>query len=382
MSRPYDWLIVGAGFTGAVVAERLARGLDQRVLLIDRRDHVGGNAHDRRDDAGRLIHPYGPHVFHTNSARIFDYLSRFTAWRPYEHRVQAMIDGQAVPLPFNLQSLRLLFPQATAARLSRRLIAAFGADARPTIHDLRSAADDADLRFVADYVFDKVFAAYSAKQWGVAVGDLDPSVLGRVPVVIGQDDRYFTDRFQAMPRDGYAALFARMLDHPNIHVSLNTPMSQVQPKTWTRMVYCGPLDDYFESAAGALPYRSVRFEHRSVDVKDGLPVGTVNYPQAPGFTRITDFRHLTGERGPTTATVTEYPTAHRPGENEPYYPVLSEASHALADRYKAMARSLEGQVWFAGRLADFRYYNMDQAVGRALSLVDKALAPAISRMAA
>ena len=382
MSRRYDWLVVGAGFTGAVVAERLARGLDQRVLVIDRRDHVGGNAHDRRDAGGRLIHPYGPHVFHTNSDRIFDYLSRFTAWRPYEHRVQGWIDGRLVPLPFNLTSLRMLFPETTAARLSERLVRAFGRDARPTIHDLRAAGDDPDLRRIADYVFDKVFASYSARQWGVPVADLDPAILARVPVVVGEDDRYFTDRHQAMPRDGYSALFARLLDHPNIHVSLNTAMAEVQPTAWDRMVYCGPLDDYFGRSAGALPYRSVRFAHRAVDVRDGLPVGTVNHPQAPDFTRVTDFRHLTREAGATTALVTEYPMAHVPSVTEPHYPVLSEASGRLADEYRTMGRSLAGRVWFAGRLADFRYYNMDQAVGRALSLVEKTLAPAVMGAAA
>lgn len=382
MSRRYDWLIVGAGFTGAVVAERLARGLDQTVLVIDRRDHVGGNAHDRRDDGGRLIHPYGPHVFHTNSGRIFDYLSQFTAWRPYFHRVRGHVDGRLVPVPFNLDSMRLLFPERMAERLSDTLIQRFGFGARPSIHDLKQAADDADLKVLADYVFDKLFANYTAKQWDVAADALDASVLARVPLAISRDDRYFTDRYQAMPREGYGALFERLLDHPNIHVSLNTDMDQVEAQTWERMVYCGALDDYFGRSAGALPYRSVRFEHQVVDVEDGLPVGTVNYPNEFDFTRITDFRHLTGERGAMTATVTEYPVAHEVGVNAPYYPVLSEASRGLAAQYRAMAATLAGKVWFAGRLADFQYYNMDQAVGRALSLVEKSLAPAVARMAA
>ena len=354
MSRRYDWLIVGAGFTGAVVAERLARGLDQTVLLIDRRDHVGGNAHDRRDEGGRLIHPYGPHVFHTNSGRIFDYLSQFTAWRPYFHRVRGHVDGRLVPVPFNLDSMRLLCPERMAERLSETLVQRFGFGARPSIHDLRQAADDADLRFLADYVFDKLFANYTAKQWGVAADVLDASVLARVPVAISRDDRYFVDRYQAMPRDGYGALFDRLLDHPNIHVSLNTGMDQIEAQTWDRMVYCGALDDYFGRSAGALPYRSVRFEHQVVDVEDGLPVGTVNYPNEFDFTRITDFRHLTGERGAMTATVTEYPVAHEVGVNQPHYPVLSEASRGLAAQYRAMAATLAGKVWFAGRLADFQ----------------------------
>ncbi|WP_242076841.1 UDP-galactopyranose mutase [Brevundimonas diminuta] len=382
MSRRYDWLIVGAGFTGAVVAERLARGLDQSVLVIDRRDHVGGNAHDRRDAGGRLIHPYGPHVFHTNSARIFAYLSQFTAWRPYAHRVQGQVDGRRVPLPFNLDSIETLFPAAIAERMTQALVQRFGFGARPSIHDLRQAGDDPDLRRLGDYVFDKVFAGYTAKQWDLPVEALDASVTARVPIAVSRDDRYFIDRYQAMPRDGYGALFERMLDHPNITVSLNTPMDQVGAGSWDRMVYCGALDDYFGRSVGALPYRSVRFDHQVVDVEDGLPVGTVNYPNDFDFTRITDFRHLTGEHGPTTATVTEYPMVYEAGVNDPYYPILTEASRALAGEYRAMAATLAGKVWFAGRLADFQYYNMDQAVGRALSLVEKSLAPAIARIAA
>ncbi len=380
-SARYDWLVVGAGFTGATVAERLARELDQTVLVIDRRDHPGGNAHDRRDEGGRLIHPYGPHIFHTNSRRIFDHLGRFTDWRPYFHRVRGHVDGRLVPVPFNLDSLGLLFPAGMAERLSERLIQTFGFGARPSIATLMQDAADGDLRFLGDYVFDKVFAHYTRKQWGLEPEALDPSVTGRVPVAISRDDRYFTDRYQAMPADGYAALFQRMLDHPNIHLSLNTEMADVAPGRFGRMVYCGALDDYFGRSEGDLPYRSLRFEHRAVAVEDGLPVGTVNYPNEFDFTRITDFRHLTGERAGTTALLTEYPIAHAPGVNEPFYPIPTEASRVLADRYRAMARALEGQVWFAGRLADYRYYNMDQAVGRGLSLVEKVLAPAILKAA-
>jgi len=382
MSRRYDWLIVGAGFTGAVVAEQLARNLDQRVLVIDRRDHVGGNAHDRRDEAGHLIHPHGPHVFHTNSARIFAYLSQFTEWRPYFHRVRAHVDGQFAPLPFNLASIGLLFPRAMAERLTERLIATFGFGARPTIDDLRRSAGDADVAFLADYVFERVFLNYTTKHWGVAPDALDPAVTARVPVIVSRDDRYFADRYQAMPRDGYAALFQRLLDHPNIHVSLNTDLGQVPQRQFDRMVYCGALDEYFGRSAGTLPYRSVRFEHRVEDAEQGQPVGTINYPNEFDFTRVTDFRHLTGERGATTATVTEYPIPYEAGINEPYYPIPSPTTRALAAQYRAMAASLQGKTWFAGRLADYRYYNMDQAVGRALSLVEKSLAPAILKAAA
>lgn len=382
MPRRYDWLIVGAGFTGAVVAEQLARTLDQRVLVIDRRDHIGGNAHDRRDEAGHLIHPYGPHVFHTNSARIFAYLSQFTEWRPYFHRVRAHVDGQFAPLPFNLDSIGLLFPRAMAERLAERLIATFGFGGRPTVDDLRRSAGDADVAFLADYVFERVFLNYTTKHWGVGPDALDPAVTARVPVIVSRDDRYFADRYQAMPRDGYAALFQRLLDHPNIHVSLNTDLGQIPQRQFDRMVYCGALDEYFGCSAGTLPYRSVRFEHRVKDAKQGQPVGTINYPNEFDFTRVTDFRHLTGERGKTMATVTEYPVPYEAGINEPYYPIPSPTTRDLAAQYRAMAAALQGKTWFAGRLADYRYYNMDQAVGRALSLVEKSLAPAILKAAA
>ena len=382
MSRRYDWLIVGAGFTGAVAAERLARGLDQRVLVIDRRDHIGGNAHDRLNAAGHLIHPYGPHIFHTNSQRIFEYLGRFTDWRPYFHHVRAHVDGQFIPLPFNLNAVQMLFPPGMAERLSERLIATFGFGARPTIDDLRQAAAEADLTFLADYVFDRVFLHYTTKQWGLTPDALDASVTARAPLAINRDDRYFADRYQAMPGDGYTALFERMLDHPNIHVSLNTALSEVSPSAFDRMVYCGALDEYFDCSAGALPYRSLRFDHRVIDAEEGQPVGTINYPNAFDFTRVTEFRHLTAQRGQTTATVTEYPCAYEPGVNEPYYPIPSPTTRERAGAYRAMAASLEGKVWFAGRLADYRYYNMDQAVGRALSLVEKSLAPAILKAAA
>lgn len=382
MPQRYDWLIVGAGFTGATAARRLAEDFGQTVLLIDRRSHLGGNAWDRRDEAGHLVHAYGPHIFHTNSPRIFAFLSRFTEWRPYFHRVLAHVDGQLVPVPFNLDSMAAVFPTRMAERLSEKLIARFGFGARPSIDTLRREADDADLKFLADYVHDRVFVNYTTKQWGVEPDALDTSVTARVPVVVSRDDRYFADRYQAMPCDGYAALFQRMVDHPNIHVSLETEHSQVQAARYDRMIYCGPLDEYFGSPVGALPYRSLRFEHQVVDAEDGQPVGTVNYPNEFDFTRVTDFRHLTGERAATTALLTEYPMAHQPGVTEPYYPVPSPDSRALAGAYRQMAQALAGRVWFAGRLADYQYYNMDQAVGRGLSLVDKELVPALAGTAA
>lgn len=377
MSRRYDWLIVGAGFTGAVVAERLARELDQRVLVIDQRPHIAGNAYDRRDEAGNLIHLYGPHIFHTNAKRVFDYLSAFTGWRPYFHHVLGHIDGRLVPVPFNLNSIAALFPQGMAERVTDKLVAYAGFGAKVPILKLREETGDADLAFLADYVFDKVFLNYTTKQWGCPPDSLDPSVTARVPIVVSRDDRYFQDRYQAMPNEGYTAMFQRLLDHPNINVSLDTEYTHVEPGLYDRMIFTGPVDEYFDYSAGALPYRSLRFQFEIQGGAQAQPCGTVNYPNEFDFTRITDFSHLTGERRTATSLVAEYPQAHVPGKTDPYYPIPSPETKGLLAPYRAMAAELAGKVWFAGRLGDYAYYNMDQACARGLALFEKELLPAV-----
>lgn len=379
----YDWIVVGAGFTGAVVAERLANTYGQRVLVIDRRDHLGGNAYDERNDAGDLIHRYGPHIFHTNSQRVFHYLSQFTAWRPYFHRVLAHVDGMFAPVPFNLNSIDQLFPANMAQRLSDKLVETYGYGAKPTILKLRAEAPDDELKFLAEFVYDKVFVNYTTKQWGRPPEALDPSVTARVPVVISRDDRYFQDIYQAMPQEGYAVMFERMLSHPNIDIELGVDFRHVPPGRYNRVVYCGALDEYFDYSRGSLPYRSLRFEFETQARADAAqPVGTMNYPNEFDFTRTTDFSHLTGERRQTVTRVTEYPQAYEPGVNDAYYPVPSPEAKAMLAPYRAMAEELSGKVWFAGRLGDYQYYNMDQAAARGLSLVEKELAPAMGRAAA
>ena len=375
MRQQPEWIIVGAGFTGAVLAERIASQLDEHVLIIDRRDHIGGNAHDEFDDQGLLVHRYGPHIFHTNAPRIWDYLSRFTDWRPYEHRVLGSIDGQLVPIPFNLNSLAALFPRR-AAELERRLVHQFGEGARVPILDLRESAHS-DLKALAEYVYENVFLGYTLKQWGLTPQELDPGVTARVPVVISRDDRYFDDLYQAMPLDGYAPLFARLLEHPNIEVLLGTSFSEVQGSVrGRRVIYTGPIDEYFNYEYGHLPYRSLRFEFLTIDEEYHQPVGTVNYPNDHAYTRITEQKHITGQAHQRTTLVTEYPRRHVANETEPYYPIPRAENRALYARYAEAASELpRGSVFFAGRLADYRYYNMDQAVGRALSLFDKVIAP-------
>jgi UDP-galactopyranose mutase len=369
-----QWLIVGAGFTGAVLAERLATVLGQSVLVIDRRDHIAGNAYDRFDEAGLRFHKYGPHIFHTNSKKVWDYLSQFTAWRPYYHHVLAMVEGKMVPVPFNLNSIAALFPSFMAENLTRRLIANYGFGKKVPILKLRESEDE-DLNFLADYIYRHVFETYTKKQWALKPEELDPGVTARVPVYISRDDRYFQDTYQAMPSDGYTRMFEKMLSHKNIRVSLNTEFEEVRSQYRdAKVVFTGPIDEYFDYAHGALPYRSLRFvksNHQTVRIQ---PVGTVNYPNEFDFTRITEMTLLTGQTSGTTVLMEEYPEPYVPGQNEPYYPIPTPSSSALLKPYQDLARTLEGKVWFAGRLGDYAYYNMDQACARALALFDKSFA--------
>ena len=365
-----DWLIVGAGFTGCVLAERIATQLNKKVLVIERRRHIGGNAYDHYDDHGVLVHKYGPHVFHTNNKKVWDYLSRFTEWRPYYHQVLAAVEGQLVPVPFNLNSIRLLFPPKLAERLEEKLISAFGYGSRIPILRLRET-DDPDLRFLADYVYRHVFEGYTLKQWGMRPEELDPSVTDRVPVLVSRDDRYFQDTYQAMPRHGYTRLFENLLAHRNIRVVLGMDWKETEREvSFDQVIYTGPIDEFFDYLHGPLPYRSLRFRFQYAPVEWYQPVGTVNYPNEHDYTRITEMKRLTGQEHKGSTLVFEYPEAYDPEHNEPYYPVPREENREVYARYEKEARRLRG-VYFAGRLADYRYYNMDQAVARALRLFEE-----------
>lgn len=370
-----DWLIVGAGFSGATLAERIASQLGQTVLLVDRRSHIAGNAYDEYDPAGVQVHRHGPHIFHTNSKKVFDYLSQFTQWRPYEHRVLGMIDGQMVPIPFNLNSLGALFAPKEAAQLGQKLISTYGFGVKVPILKLREA-QDAQLKVLADYIYEKVFYHYTLKQWGLKPKELDASVLGRVPVSISQDDRYFQDKYQAMPLHGYAAMFERMLSHPCIHLQLSTDLKDIQGQVqYRRMIFSGPIDEFFDFAHGRLPYRSIRFEFKTLQQQwfQGAPV--INYPNDHSFTRITEQKYLTGQTLPCTTVVYEYPEAYLQGHNEAYYPIPRAENRERYARYEQEAAKLKGEVLFAGRLADYRYYNMDQACARALKLFEDEIVP-------
>jgi UDP-galactopyranose mutase len=352
------------------LAERIATQLDQKVLLVERRHHVGGNAYDYYNEHGILVHKYGPHIFHTNSRKVWNYLSRFTEWRPYYHHVLAVVEGKKVPVPFNLNSLSKLFPSRYAEKLEDLLLSQFGFGQKIPILQLREDASG-ELRHLADYIYRNVFEGYTKKQWDLQPEELDASVTARVPVFVSRDDRYFQDTFQSMPRQGYSELFRRMLDHPNIKVLLNTDYREVVGDIhFNRMVYTGPVDAFFDHVHGELPYRSLRFEHATLDQPSFQEVGTVNYPNEHAFTRITEQKYLTGQSLGRTTIMTEFPEKYIRGVNEPYYPVPQESSQTRFSLYKHEVERLQGSVLLAGRLADYKYYNMDQAVARALHLFE------------
>jgi UDP-galactopyranose mutase len=362
----FDYVIVGAGFAGSVLAERLAADADQRVLLVDRRPHIGGNAYDHYDDSGILVHRYGPHIFHTNSAQIAEYLSRFTRWRPYEHRVLAHVDGMLVPIPINLTTINRLH----GLRIGPDEVEAFLASRAEPVANVRTSEDVVVSR-VGRELYEKFFRGYTRKQWGVDPSQLDKSVTARVPTRTNDDDRYFSDSFQNMPLHGYTRMFENMLDHPNIKLMLNTDFWEVVGDlSYDRLVFTGPVDEYFGYCYGKLPYRSLHFRHETLDQPEFQPVAVVNHPDADvPYTRVTEYKHLTGQKHAKTSITYEYPAA----EGDPYYPVPRPENAELYRKYQKLADQTPG-VHFVGRLATYRYYNMDQVVGQALALYAK-LAP-------
>ena len=359
----FDYLIVGAGFAGSVLAERLAGQSGKRVLVIDRRSHIGGNAYDCYNDDGLLIHRYGPHIFHTNSERVWEYLSRFTAWRPYEHRVLAEVDGKLLPIPINRTTVNELYGLNLLTEEECQTF--FDALAEPVKHCRTS--EDVVVSKVGRELYEKFFRGYTRKQWGLDPSELDAQVTARVPTRTNTDDRYFTDSFQSMPLHGYTRMFEKMLDHPNIKIMLNTDYRDVLGVVpYREMIFTGPVDQYFNYCYGKLPYRSLEFRHETLDQEQLLPVAVVNYPQQHEYTRITEFKQLTGQQHAKTGVVYEYPQA----EGDPYYPIPKPECTELYNKYKALAEQTPG-VHFVGRLATYKYYNMDQVVAQALTMYDR-----------
>ncbi|MCW8275242.1 UDP-galactopyranose mutase [Pseudomonas sp. PCH199] len=359
----YDYLIVGAGFAGSVLAERLSAGLDKRVLLIDRREHIGGNAFDHMDEAGVWVHRYGPHIFHTNAERIVQYLSRFTEWRAYEHRVLAQVDEHCVPIPINLTTLNTLY----GLTMTEPQAADFLASRAQPVATVRTS-EDVVVSQVGRELYEMFFRGYTRKQWGLDPSELDKSVTSRVPTRTNSDDRYFSDTFQMMPRDGYTRMFERMLDHPRIDILLVTDFKAVRHCVrYGHLVYSGPIDEYFDYCFGKLPYRSLRFQHETINQPQFQPVAVVNYPdEAVPYTRITEYKHLTGQTHPLSSISYEFPCS----DGDPYYPVPRPENAELYKRYRTLAESTS-DVTFVGRLGTYKYYNMDQVVGQALALYQR-----------
>lgn len=367
----FDFLVVGAGFAGSVVAQRLA-GAGARVYLIERRPHVAGNAYDEFDAHGLLVHRYGPHIFHTNSARVFAYLSQFTEWRPYEHRVCAWIDGKLMPFPVNLTTLNMLYGRDMDEEGAKAYLEHARLPRNPIL-----SSEDLILNAVGRDLYETFFRGYTRKQWGLDPSQLSASVCGRIQCHTGADDRYFSDKFQAMPREGYTRMFERMLDHPGISFQLGVDFREVRSQIRAgHIVYTGPIDAYYDFRLGRLPYRSLRFEHQHLPgVRRFQPVATVNYPNHFAFTRITEFKHLTGQEHCGTSILREYPQS----EGEPYYPIPTRENMRLYKRYENLARA-EKNVTFVGRLAQYRYLNMDQAVAAALAAADAVLADEMAQV--
>lgn len=358
----FDYLIVGAGFAGSVLAERLASQAHKKVLIIDKRNHIGGNTFDYYDEHGILVHKYGPHIFHTNSAEVFNYLTRFTKWRQYEHHVLASVDGQLVPIPINQNTINSLY----GVNLNTSELSEFyNSKAEKKAHIKTS--EDVVVNAVGRELYEKFFKGYTRKQWGLDPSELDASVTARVPTRTNKDNRYFTDVYQSMPLHGYTRLFENMLSHPDIKIMLNTDYKDViNIIPYKKLIYTGPVDDYFNNCYGKLPYRSIDFQFETFDMECFQPTGTVNYPNTHAYTRITEFKYLTGQKHAKTSVVYEYPTA----EGDPYYPIPCPENRNMYKKYELLANTLHN-VYFTGRLGTYKYYNMDQVVAQSLTLFKK-----------
>lgn len=376
----FDSVIIGAGVAGCVAARDLAES-GRKVLVLEQRDHIGGNCYDEKDEHGILIHKYGPHIFHTKEQKAYDYLSRFTDWYAFGHEVVANVYGKLIPVPFNLNTLHMVYEQEKADALEKKLIDAFGLESRVPILKLREH-EDPEIREIADYVYENIFLHYTMKQWGQTPEQIDPAVTGRVPVLISHDNRYFQEPWQGMPLHGYTLMFEKMLDHENITVEIGVDARSrvtfsegsvsLDGQAFTGdVIYTGPLDELFDCRFGRLPYRSLRFDFEYYDKPDYQGHSVVNYTVSEDFTRITEFKYLTGQQAEGTTIVKEYPFAYTGAEGEiPYYSIANEANQKLYEQYRGLVEHIPN-VWLLGRLAEYKYYNIDAMVLRALELTDK-----------
>lgn len=378
----FNYIIVGSGFSGTVIAERIANVLNKKVLIIEKRNHFGGNCYDYKDDHGIIVHKYGPHLFHTNYKEVWDYLSNFTELRIYHHRVLAFVDGKNVPLPFNLNSLYEVFPRSLAERLEQKLLSKYEYGFRVPILELKKA-EDHDLQFLANYVYEKIFVNYTAKQWGKKPEEIDFEVTARVPVVISRENRYFADKYQGVPKEGYTKIFERMLSHPNIKILLNTDFKEVlkvdceTKKIYFlgqefrgKLIFTGMIDELFGYKFGVLPYRSLNLTFEILKKEYFQEVAVVNYPNDYDFTRITEFKHIHPVETKKTTILKEYPKSYTPDKDIPYYPIFTEEARESYLKYKKFAEGFDNLI-LVGRLAEYRYYDMDDVVKRAFEVFEE-----------
>ena len=357
----YDYLIVGAGFAGSVAAERLASQHNKKVLLVEKRNHIGGNAYDEYDKHGVLVHKYGPHIFHTNSQEVFEYLSQFTEWRKYEHKVLAKLDGELYPIPINRTTINKLYNKNFTTDDE---VKEFYESVREKINPILNS-EDIIVNQVGQDLYEKFFKYYTKKQWELDPSQLSSSVCGRIPIRTNTDDRYFTDKYQYMPKEGYTQMFERMLNHPNIEIRLDTDYKDVVNEIkFDKMIYTGPIDYFFDYKFGKLPYRSIKFEWKNLDVERFQEVAVVNFVGSEKHTRITEYKHLTGQNAESTSLSYEYPTF----DGEPYYPIANRESQKQTKLYKKEIIKLKN-IQFIGRLAENKYYNMDGVVAKMLNLI-------------
>ncbi len=364
-------LIVGCGFSGATIARQIADVLDEDVLIIDKKDHIGGSCYDYFDENNICVHQYGTHIFHTDLENVWHFLSRFTDWHPYFHHVLAHIDGMDVPIPFNLNSIHRVFPESLANRLEEKLIARFGYNVKVPILSLRKEGD-ADLEFLANFIYEKVFLNYTLKQWGMKPEEIDPAVTERVPVYISKDNRYFQNKYQGIPLHGFTALFKNMLNHPRIRIKLNKDFKDIkQDIEYERIFYTGSIDEFYNHKHGELPYRSIRLDFRTYPHRYFQNNSAINYPNNYDFTRIGEYKYFLNDVSEKTVVSFEYPQAYERGKNDPYYPIVNDKNKAMYDAYLNEVKATDKQVYFLGRLGDYKYYDMDKAVNRALCLFDE-----------
>ena len=376
----YDCIIIGSGIAGAAAARVLAEEQGRKVLVLEKKHHIGGNCYDGKDEYGILVHWYGPHIFHTGNEEVYEWLSRFTDWYAFGHEVVARVGDKLLPVPFNLNTLKMVYGEEKAAVLEKKLVDTFGFGARVPILKLREQQDE-DLRAIADYVYENVFLRYTMKQWGQTPEEIDPAVTGRVPVVISYDNRYFGDKYQGMPLDGFTPMFEKMLDHPNIEVRTNTDakdalvISEKEGKVLLEgqefhgtVIYTGPVDELFDCRFGRLPYRTLRFDFEHYDKPDYQGRSVVNYTVSEDYTRITEFKYLTGQKADSTTIVKEYPFAYTGAEGEiPYYAIMNEENNALYRKYADLVAQIP-DFHLLGRLAEYKYYNIDAMAAKAIAL--------------